>query len=492
MSSPELIEGEIRALPKRGINEETCRKFGYTVGADKRGTPCQLAPYYDGNERVAQKVRYANKDFKFIGEPKRAGLFGQQLWGTSGKMIVITEGEIDCMSVSQLQGNKWPVVSIPLGAQAAKKVLQQHIEYLEGFDSVILMFDMDAPGLDATAECAPLFSPGKCKVASLPRKDANECLQAGEGAAVINAIWQAKPYRPDGLVSLADIREEIEKDIELGFPWFLPTLNARTYGRRLGEIVALGAGTGVGKTDFITQQAIYDITVLDMQVGCIFLEQKPVETGKRLAGKLVGKRFHVPNAGWTKDELRAALDAMGDRVTFYDSFGQTDWEVVAAKIRYMAISQGIKLFYVDHLTAMADTADEKGSIEQIMKEMAGIANELNIWILFVSHLSTPEGKSHEEGGRVTIKNFKGSRAIGFWSYFMFGIERDQQAEDEEDRCSVFRVLKDRYTGQATGLTLPLGYNPTTGLLSEGAQLPELSSGASRFNFPDEVDDSIPF
>jgi len=490
--STDLIEGEVQALGKRGISEETCRKFGYKIGTDKNGKTVQLAPYYDGNELVAQKVRYANKDFKFIGEPKRAGLFGQQLWGTSGKMIVITEGEIDCMSVSQLQGNKWPVVSIPLGAQAAKKVLQKHIEYLEGFDSVVLMFDMDKPGLDAVAECAPLFSPGKCKVASLPLKDANECLQAGNGSAVINAIWQAKPYRPDGLVSLADLREEIEKDIVLGYPWFLPELTAKTYGRRLGEIVALGAGTGVGKTDFITQQAIYDITVLQMQVGCIFLEQKPVETGKRLAGKLVGKRFHVPNAGWTKDELRSALDAMGDRVTFYDSFGQTDWEVVAAKIRYMAISQGIQLFYLDHLTAMADTADEKGSIEQIMKELAGIANELNIWILFVSHLSTPEGKSHEEGGRVTIKNFKGSRAIGFWSHFMFGIERDQQAEDEEDRGSLFRVLKDRYTGQATGFTLPLGYDTNTGMLSSGEPSTVPSSGASRFNFPSEEDLDIPF
>jgi twinkle protein len=54
-----------------------------------------------------------------------------------------------------------------------------------------------------------------------------------------------------------------------------------------------------------------------------------------------------------------------------------------------------------------------------MKEMAALANELQIIILFVSHLTTPEGKPHEEGGRVTIRHFKGSRAIGFWSHFMF-------------------------------------------------------------------------
>jgi twinkle protein len=138
---------------------------------------------------------------------------------------------------------------------------------------------------------------------------------------------------------------------------------------------------------------------------------------------------------------------------------------VAAKIRYMAHAEEVRIFYVDHLTAMADTADERGSLEQIMKEMAGLAQELRVIIHFISHLSTPEGKSHEEGGHVSIKHFKGARAIGFWSFFMFGLERNQQAEDEEERSTTtLRVLKDRYTGQATGALIRLGYDRITGRL----------------------------
>ena len=102
-----------------------------------------------------------------------------------------------------------------------------------------------------------------------------------------------------------------------------------------------------------------------------------------------------------------------------------------------------------------------------MKEMATLANELNIIIIFVSHLTTPEGKPHEEGGRVTIRHFKGSRAIGFWSFLMFGLERNQQAEeDTERRTTKLRVLKDRYTGQATGRVFNLIYDADTGLLKE--------------------------
>lgn len=461
-----FLQGDFRDLNKRGLKEDTCRKFGYKVGRDSNGNPVQIAPYFKDGNLVAQKVRTPDKDFYAIGSLTQDLLFGQHLWNaSSGKKIIITEGEIDAMSVSQVQGNKWPVVSLPCGAKSAKKAIASNIEYLEQFEEVILMFDMDDDGKKAVEESAPLFSVGKCKVASLPRKDANEMLQAGEEKELINAIWTAKPYRPDGLVSVGDLMEKLTKAVEWGLPWLFDELTKLTYGRRFGEIYGFGAGTGIGKTDFLTQQIAFDIQNLGLSVGVIFLEQQPEETVKRIAGKIAGKRFHVPDAGWTLDELMGTAKGLDGKLTMYDSFGETDWNVVKAKIRYMTVGLGIKVFYLDHLTAMADTADEKGSIEQIMKEMAGIANELKIIIHFVSHLSTPDGKPHEEGGHVAIKHFKGSRAIGFWSYFMFGLERNQQDPDPIIRSTTtFRVLKDRYTGQATGSLLYFGYEPTEGKL----------------------------
>lgn len=461
-----LLDGEVKPLAKRGITEETVRKFGYKLGKDRAGTTVQIAPYYDETGAVvAQKLRYADKNFKFIGEPKKAVLFGSNLW-SSGRKLVITEGEIDAMSVSQVQGNKWPVVSIPNGANGAKKSLAKALEYLNGFEEIILMFDMDEPGREAANECAELFAPGKCKIATLPLKDANECLQAGREKEIVQAIWDAKSFRPDGLVSISDIREEIEKPTEMGIPWMFPEWTAKTYGRRWGEVYGFGAGTGIGKTDLLTQQMAFDITELGYKVGTIFLEQKPKETAKRVAGKVVQRRLHVPDAGWTRQELDEGIDKIDGSVIMYDAFGETDWSVVKNKIRFMAKSEGIRLFYVDHLTAMADTADEKGSIEEIMKQMAGLANELDVIIHFVSHLATPEGKPHEEGGRVSIRHFKGSRAIGFWSFFMFGLERDQQHENPALRqVTTLRFLKDRYTGQSTGDTLYLGYDKDTGMLS---------------------------
>jgi twinkle protein len=128
---------------------------------------------------------------------------------------------------------------------------------------------------------------------------------------------------------------------------------------------------------------------------------------------------------------------------------------------------GYTEFYIDHLTAFAAHADdERKMLEATCADMAQTANKLGVRFYVISHLSTPDGVPHEEGGRVFIRHFKGSRAIGYWAHFMFGIERDTQAEDLEYRARAkFRCLKDRFTGQATGNVLTMKYDPETGLQS---------------------------
>lgn len=469
-----LIGGlDYQALPTRRITQQTAKKFGYGV-AKRNGKWVHVAPYYDAHGVIiAQHLRTADKDFPWVGSPKEALMFGQQLWSSGGKKVVVTEGEIDAMSLSQAQGNKWPVVSMSCGAATpdtvskVTKYIAKHSKWLESFDQVIFMFDSDEQGKASAQAAARVMSPGKAFIATLPLHDANDMLKADRIKELVDAVWQAAPYRPDGLVAIEDLLEEVIKPVEWGLPWCFDTLTNLTYGRRLTELYAFGAGTGIGKTDLITQQIAYDVNVLGLKVGCVFLEQKPVETAKRIAGKAAQRRFHVPDAGWTQEELTTTVLSLGGKVIFYDNFGVTEWEEVRGHVRHMAVSDGIKVFYLDHLTAMANPDDERASLEKLMRDMSALANELEIIIHFVSHLATPDGKPHEEGGRVTIRHFKGSRAIGFWSYFMFGLERNQQDEDEsKQHTTTFRVLKDRYTGQATGRTFQLGYDADTGMLHE--------------------------
>ena len=71
----DLIKGEHKPLVRRQINQETVNKFNYQIGK-YNGKTVQIANYYDNHRNlVAQKLRYPDKSFQWIGDSKRATLF---------------------------------------------------------------------------------------------------------------------------------------------------------------------------------------------------------------------------------------------------------------------------------------------------------------------------------------------------------------------------------------------------------------------------------
>lgn len=498
-----LIQGECEALVSRHISEDTCKHFGYMKGKHK-GRNVQIAPYYNADgEMVAQKLRYPDKTFAWLGDAADALPFGATKFPKSGKMIVVTEGEIDALAMSQVQGNKWPVVSIACGADLPfdkegnplpmtkiKKYFAKHREYFKNFEKVVLMFDMDAQGKASARAAAEILGP-RARIADLPRHDAADCLKEGLAKEMLGAMWAAVPHRPEGIVELSTLREQVMKAVEWGLPWPWPKLTQLTYGRRYGEVYAIGAGAGTGKTDFYTQVIEQTVRELGLPVGVFSLEQAPKETALRIAGKHARKRFHVPDAGWTQEELESTWESLiqTQKVFLYDSFGINDWDVIEDRIRFLHAGEGVRHFFIDHLTALAtgNGGEERVILEELMAKIGALVKELDICIYLVSHLATPEGKPHEEGGRVYLRHLKGSRAIGFWCHFAFGLERDQQAEDPiERRTTTLRVLKDRYTGQATGETIQMLYDTDTGMLGEK------ETSATKMGFENESDQKSDF
>ena len=431
-----------------------------------------LFPYTDKDGTViAFKRRKADKQFFAEGNIKDAVLFGQQLFNKGGKYITIVEGEFDALAAYQMLGNKYPVVSVKLGAQSALKDCKTAFDWLDSFDNVVIAFDNDEPGKKAAAEIAELFgTKAKTLKGNDEYKDACDWLKARQEAKWIDKWWSAEEYKPEGVVTVSDIRQRLLEPPVPGVPWAFDTLTKLTYGRRKGELYAFGAGVGVGKTDVFTQQIAYDIDTLGVKVGVIYLEQNVVETAQRVMGKLDKRLYHVPDAQWTREQYESSIDRLTNKeqLFMFEHFGAMSWSVIKNIIRFFNKAYDIEHIYLDHLTALsANEQDERRALDGIMAEMASLAQELGVVIHFISHLTTPDGKPHEEGGRVMEKHFTGSRAIARWSHYMFGLERDKQAEDKEQRqTTTFRVLKDRFTGRATAAKFGLHYNQNNGILTE--------------------------
>jgi twinkle protein len=479
-----ITDGSFSQLKARGLFLDTVQKFNYQVGKYK-GKPCQIANYYNNRDLlVAQHIRFPDKSFIWLGNYKDVQLFGQRLWRTGGKRVIVTEGEIDAMTISQLQGNKWPVVSIPSGVKAAKKALQKNLEWLESYNEVIIAFDMDEPGQEAAKECAVLFTPGKAKIARYPLKDANDMLRAGRGDELIDSLWSAQPYRPDGIVSGKDLWQVILEEPAKGFDIPYPLLNKKTMGIRKGELWLITAGSGIGKSTFVHELAYHLMQEHDMSIGIIALEESVKTASERYLSIALNRRLNITREGITEEELREAysMTVGNGRMWFYDHFGSLDNSNLLSKIRYMAVGLGVDFVVLDHISIVISglddviTGDERKIIDILMTRLRSLVQETGIGILAVVHLKRPQqGKSWNEGKQVSLSDLRGSGSLEQLSDFVVAMERNQQSEDEEEaNHSLIRVLKNRVIGDC-GEADSLFFNPETGrLLPEGTIIEDTS------------------
>ena len=461
-------KSSISAIPDRNITKETAEKFGVRVVYNEQTGEIKghLYPQHKKGNLVGYWYReVATKHFTAIGDCSSPELFNQDLLGNGGKLLIITESHLDALAAYQMiqsKGKNYRVTSLPNGADS--KAVRDNIELLESFDNIFLSLDQDEPGKKAAKEIAGLLTPGKVKIMSFSEKDPSDMLIKGKTHEYFNSIFSAQEFRPDGIVSVDDIFEEAIKPVERGLSFPFPTLTEATYGYRRKEIYGVGGGSGGGKTEFFKEMIDHVIYGHGLIAGVIFLEEPVAKTLKVLAGKRHNKRYHIPDGDWTLDELSGAIGDLRGKVYLYNHFGAKDWENIKAKIKYMVLSLGIKDIFLDHLTALiAQEADEYKALNKIMEDMASLVQELDCTIFYISHLRKSNGVPHEEGGKVSADQFKGSGAIVYWSNFLFGIERNQQAEDPIDRnTTTFKVLKDRNTGLATGVTFKLFYHHDTG------------------------------
>lgn len=469
----DFIKGRSKDIEDRNLRQETCKKYKYNVGTYK-GKEVHIATYRDleGNP-VFQKIRFVeNKEFMTIGKFKPL-LYGMHLFKGNTKKLIITEGEIDCLSVSQVV-NGYPVVSVPNGANNAKQAIKENLEWLERFEEIVICFDMDKVGQEAAKECAAILSLGKVKIMSLPLKDPNEMLKEGRYEELYKATWNALEYRPDGIVSGEGLWEEIDKPVTYGLSYPFPRLTELTYGIRTSELIVFGAGTGMGKTEFFKEIEAHLLLEHKQNIGIIHLEEQTKDTVLGLMSKHSSIKFHLPTAEYTDEQKRKAFDeTIGtNKVFIYDSFGTTDLDTIKNTIRYMVKGKDCKYVFLDHITALGDGLEDGNNVNQYMRkvvsELANITRELDFTLFTISHLRKSDGKKpHEEGGRVHLDDLYGAAALKQWASYVFGLERNQQAEDETVRhTTTLRCLKDRYTGLAAGQTVKIKYNKDTGRLIE--------------------------
>ena len=465
---PALTEGIVKSIADRGITKSTCRAYGVTQLVDTH-----LYPYHDQDGvHVANKKRVGDKTFRTEGSFDSATLFGQNNFSKGGKYITICEGELDALSAYQMLGSKWPVLSISTGAQSAVKDIERSFEYLSTFDNIVICFDNDTVGHKAAKSAAELLSP-KAKIVRLKLKDANEYLSEGREKDFVQAWWNAETYTPEGIIAGTDLWPVLQEGpAETAVTYPFDGLNRMTYGIRLGELVTICAGTGIGKSSFLRELVKHIFDNTEDNIGLMFMEETVRTTAESLMSLEMNVQLHLPDLVYEDQAYEDAYNnTVGSgRYFFFDHFGSNSIDNILARIRYFVKAAKCKYIVLDHISILVSsqehTFDERKTIDECMTKLRTLVQELNICLLMVSHLRRPMQGSHEEGRSTSLSDLRGSASIGQLSDIVIGLERNGQADCPIERHTTYaRVIKNRFCG-LTGLSTKLFYDFTTGRIRE--------------------------
>ena len=461
-----FVDHQPMDLRSRGVRAATCRMAGYGV-ATLHGEQVQVADYRDAKGTlVAQKVKAPGKRFSVVGNGSHLSCWQMHRYKPGGKRITIFEGETDCLKWLDMFP-KYPAVSLPSGASGGRKAVARDIDFFESFSEVLVCMDRDEAGAKAAEEIAQLFSPGKCRIVLVPEGANDVCDACAKGLQeeLVQAWWEARTYRPDGIVTGDELLEAIleDKGAESLAPYPWQGLNEKLHGIRAGELVTVCAGTGVGKSQFCRSLAVH-LLRQGLRVGYIALEEGLARTGLSLLGLIMEQPLHIDRSGVSEEQIRDAFNReLKDRLFVYNHFGSMSSENLLARCRYLRVAEKVDVLFVDHLSILVSgwgDGDERRLIDNVMTALRSqVCEATGVGMILVSHLRRVDGKSAERGGEIELSHLRGSQAISQLSDACLALSRYTIGEDSD--TTTVRVLKNRFSGEL-GVATHLHWDSRTG------------------------------
>jgi twinkle protein len=493
VKSPEQSRAEVEevlntfktfALEDRKLSKESLEYFGVKVAVSETDGITPIAHYYPYHNKSGvsgYKVRLVhNKRMWAIGSIKDTKLFGwDQAVAAGSKRLFITEGELDAVALFQIfrDANKGTafsdvlpsVVSLQNGAGGAAKSISKAAEAIrKTFQEVVLVFDMDEAGRKAVQDVLQILP--EALVASLPEKDANDCLIKGKSKAC-HAACQFRAARPKNtrLVSGNELHEAARQPPKYGISWPWKHITTATRGIRKGETIYIGAGQKQGKSEIVNTLTAHFIKEHGWKVFLVKPEESNNKTYKLVAGKLTGKFFHDPTKPFDEEAYESAGEILRDKLYMLNLYQHVGWETLKADIR-QAAQEGCEAIIIDPITNLTnglDAASSNTKLQEIAQELSSMALDLNVVIFIFCHLRNPDsGPPHERGGEVLSSQFAGSRAMARSCNLMLGLEgnRDPNLSPEERNIRTLVLLEDREFGE-TG-RYKLYWDRNSGLFNE--------------------------
>jgi twinkle protein len=329
-------------------------------------------------------------------------LFGWQALDPDVRGVVITEGELDAVSLAQYG---YAALSVPLGAgpKEKQKWIEQSWEALERFDDIYLCFDNETDH-DKKAmvqvtrdDISQRLGKHRCYNVYMPDgiKDPNEALQKGITKEEISDCFaRAVPTKPASLKKAGDFYSKIYQRIynpdrsgQL-IPWGLTPVSGKLPKKvrfRPGEVTLITGQTGQGKSA-VLRNILVDLGLHGERVCNASFEEPPDSYLRRMTSILCGQ-LRMP-----VEHMNRAMEWLDDHVFCTDRVGEMKLGELLDVFRYAYRRYGCSWFVIDSLMCLDDVPEEDlDAQKKAVQKICSFAQETKTHIFLVAHPNKASG-----------------------------------------------------------------------------------------------------
>lgn len=396
----------VQYLQSRGISEEVCNRYEITTQTGKDNILVFPFYYTDGEMLF---IKYRKTDFDKTKDLNKewcqpngtAILFGMKQCNMENNRIIITEGQLDSLSVAEAGFEN--ALSVPTGAKGFTWV-PNCWDFVHKFSEIIVFGDYEKGKITLLEDISRRFRSLKVKHVReedyLDCKDANDILRKYGREQIKKCIEQAVDVPIRHVIDLADVADVNPFDIaklKTGFE----NLDKLLYGGLpFGGLTVMTGKSGLGKSTLASQVLL-----------------NAVDTGHKVfaySGELTNSNFkswmtyqaagsqHVVDyqtkwgdKGYSVSKTNKELisDWFRGKIKIYDENNLVEEETVSLLklTEEMIVRDGCDVILIDNLMTALDISDvlESDKYERqskFVKSLATLAKVHNVLIILVAHM----------------------------------------------------------------------------------------------------------
>ena len=477
---PEPKDKALEYMAGRGISESTCRKYYITIS--KEADNVLVFPFYDETDALVF-IKFRKTDFdpekdknkEWCVRDTKPILFGMSQCNLDNKTLIMTEGQIDSLSV--VEAGYENAVSVPTGKNGFSWI-PYCWDWLQKFETLIIFGDKEGDNITLLEEMTTRFN-GLVKHVRLEDyrdcKDANDILRKYGTNQVRHCIDNALPVEVKEIKDITEIKKVSITDLEK-FNTGIQSLNKILGGFYMGQVILLTGERGKGKSTLASQ---FGTMAVKAGYNVFFYSGELVDWYFRnwldlqIAGDANINKIRNPYGIYDYSVNGSIYPSIEKwyhgRIKIFDNdiIREDEHDDLIETIKKSIMRYFCRVIFIDNLmTAMDDdiTSDLNRQQTSFVRKLTQIAKQFNVLIFLVAH------PKKNQSGKYNFTNDDVSGSSNITNLVDVVLRYDspdkvpEEGEPHPDR--VLQVFKNRLTGKLKTDGIGLYYQESSKRISE--------------------------